>query len=380
MGGYFDWAATSPICDEALRAYAQTAVTYPGNPSAVHSAGRQAATCLKGLRERCASVLGCRPENLYFTSGGTESDSIVLNSALQVLSPGQIIISKSEHPAIRQYAPVLRRFGWQVTELPCPGGYASLKQLKQLLTPDTRFVFLMSVNNILGTIQDIEGAIGVCRDYSTTTGRPIHVHVDAVQAVGKIPVDFSNLKADSMAISAHKFMGPRGCGILINTDSSLSALSVGGGQESGLRPGTENLPAIAAMTAALQKAVAGLDESSRRATELNAYARKSLTEAGFEILSPADPNLGRCSPFILNVCSNAIPSEVLVRMLSDRGFFISAGSACNNNSRKKTPGLTELGFRPAQAATSVRISTGPLTTMQQMQELCSAMADCLKGF
>lgn len=375
---YFDWAATSPMCSESIEAYSNAASSFFGNPSSVHAEGQKARQMLDLQRSKCASLLGCRPSELYFTSGGTESDSIILNSALMSVNPGNIIISKGEHSAIKQYERSLKQLGWTVSYLPCPKGYASPADLASLLRPDTRFVFIMLVNNILGTIEDIDSMVKVCREYEKTAGRRIHIHVDAVQACGKIPIRLDELGIDSAAFSAHKFCGPRGVGMLFLRNPAIQPISPGGGQEKGLRPGTENLPGICAMAAALELECGSMEKSLGLARKIREKAEKMLSSGGFELLSPQSDSGKAFSPYIINVSTRTVPSEVFSRVMSDREFCISSGSACNNNSRKKTEGLSELGFSASQAGTSIRVSFGCSTTIQQMEKLCTAMISVLK--
>lgn len=370
---YFDWAATSPMSEEAIEDYCQTAREFYANPSASHTAGAAAGKKLSECRKKASELLGCEPEDLYFTGGGTESDSIILNSALLSVNPGHIIISKAEHSAILQYEKTLQQKGWTISYLPCPKGYANPEDLKKLLTPQTRYVFIMIVNNILGTIEDLKGLVSVCRDYEKATGRKIHFHADAVQACGKIPFDFKALGIDSAAIAAHKFCGPRGVGILINRNRTIKALSPGGGQEKGLRPGTENLAGISSMVCALGHAVRNMEENSEKVMELRSCAEKILAGNGFTILSPSTGSGLPFSPYILNASTDSIPSEVFVRVVSDSGFCISAGSACNNNSKKKVEGLGSLGFSSQLADTSFRISFGFPSTVESTRRLCETL-------
>lgn len=373
--GYFDWAASSPISENALKRYLTCARRFYANPSAAHMAGMEAKQELSSCRKTIASLLRCAESQVFFTSGGTESDSIIMNSFLLSRNPGEILISNAEHSAVKQHARTLTALGWTVRFIPCPKGYVDSQALKCLLSPSTRLVALMLVNNILGTISDVQGAVRIIREHEKAIGRKIHIHTDAVQACGKIQTSFRTLGVDSMAIAAHKFCGPRGIGVLVNSNPAIQTLSSGGGQEGGLRPGTENLPAISAMTTALSDAIENLEPHHQMAFRLHRLAAESLAGFGFEILSPVT---GAFSPYILNVSTRRIPSEVFVRMMSDKGFFISAGSACNNNSRKKAESLADLGFSPAQAACSVRLSWGFSSTEDELGRLCNAMGAAIR--
>lgn len=372
---YFDWAATSPISENAIKEYVQTAQNFIGNPSAAHKLGFEAKEKLTSCRNEVARLLNVAPATIYFTSGGTESDSIILNCALNNVSTGKILYTKAEHAAVSAYCGALKQRGWITQAIASPKGFIDLEKLEASLTSDTRYVFIMLVNNVLGSINDLQKAVQIIRSYEKTIGRHIHVHTDAVQALGKIHFDLKALDVDSAAFSAHKFQGPRGVGILYNKSMSIKALSSGGGQELGLRPGTENLSGIASMTIALKDSIENLDQHYAKVMKLNKLAREELTKIGFKVLSPMD----NCSPYILDVCSLKIPSEVFVRVLSDKGYCLSAGSACNNNSKKKgEAGLQNLGFSSLEASTSIRISFGYETEEEDLLNLINTMNKTLQ--
>ncbi|MBO4409399.1 MAG: aminotransferase class V-fold PLP-dependent enzyme, partial [Spirochaetales bacterium] len=238
---YFDWTATAPMSPKAIEAYTDAATNYIGNPSSTHPLGTEAKERLEKEREAVATLLKTKAQNIYFTCGGTESNAIVLSSLLNSPSPGEIVTTGIEHAAILEWKKALESHGWKFTALRCPGGYLDPQALKEALNPKVRMVAFMKVNNVAGTVLDTQALVRVVRDYEKTAGRAIHIHCDAVQALGKIPF-FPELEdMDSAAFSAHKFRGPRGVGILYNRNKALSALSRGGGQEKGLRAGTENL-------------------------------------------------------------------------------------------------------------------------------------------
>ncbi len=227
----------------------------------------------------------------------------------------------------------------------------------------------MLVNNTVGTIQDIGAIRSAVRRFESESGQPpIHIHSDATQALGKIDVDLAHLGVDSASFSAHKFHGPRGVGILYNTKASTQSLSRGGGQERGLRAGTENLPAIAAMVTALEEAIGALEENRRTVTALNTLLRSRLRE--LPIITPEEQS----SPYILTIAIPSLPSEVGERMLSDRGFSVSAGSACSHNVRQKgamVHNAMRLDSRLAES--SLRISLSPDNTTEECEALAEAI-------
>jgi cysteine desulfurase len=365
---YFDNAATTPMSLEALQTYEKTATEYIGNPSALHKEGLEAKALLQQCRSSIANLLEVPSQSLVFTSGATESNSIILNNLVWTQRPGQVILSGIEHPSVAEYARLLRQLGWIVTSLNAPEGFVRTEDLKAALTDQTRLVICMLVNNVVGSIQNISELVGVVREYQTKTGRKIHFHTDAVQALGKIPFSLTGLNVDSASFSAHKFNGPRGIGILYTINPGLQSLSRGGEQENGLRPGTENLPAIAAMTTALENAFSSMEDHLRNVNEINALLRSELSE--FTILSPQKDS----SPYILNLSVAPLPSEVFARILYDNGFCISSGSACSNNSKQKGETvLSSMLIHSSDAKSSIRLSLGFNTTLPEARELSTAI-------
>lgn len=376
---YFDWTSTSPVSSEALKEYCKTSENYYGNPSSTHKAGLEAKAKLEECRRRFASVLKVQPANLYFTSGGTEADSIVIQSLLNNPSPGEVLFTAVEHAAVLENKAILEKHGWKVTLLGCPDGYLSLDALKKALNPSVRMVCIMKVNNVTGTIMDTKEAVKIIRDYSAQIGKYIHIHCDAVQALGKIQFYPSEEGFDSAAFSSHKFSGPRGVGALWCTRTAVQSLSKAGGQESGLRGGTENLPAIAAMTVALENCIADLHCHYDYVVSLRKKVESCATELGFKLLSPASDSGKEFSPYILALSVRPIPSEVFLRVMSDKGFCLSAGSACSANTRGKAEQVLQaMGIRPEDRMSAIRISLSYLNTEEEVEMLCSALKETYK--
>lgn len=365
---YFDWTATTPVSEHALDVYCRTSKDFPGNPSSTHPLGRQALTELEKCRISVASHIKAKPSEIYFTSGGTESDAIVLSSLLNNLTPGEVIVSGIEHSAVLEYRTILEKSGWKFTVLKCDKGYLDPLVLENALNEKVRMVCVMAVNNVTGTIQDIDGITRTVRDFEKKTGRKIHIHCDAVQALTKIPFEVGDL--DSAAFSAHKFFGPRGVGFLYCRNKALLSLSRGGGQEKGLRPGTENLPAIAAMTAALDDAMAEMDQNFRKVSEYRTIIENVCAEKGYGILSPSGQSQNSFSPYILCISVRNLPSEVFLRMMADKGFCLSAGSACSSNSRGKAESvLTMMNIPSRDRMSAVRISFSGRNTIEEVRQL-----------
>lgn len=378
---YFDWTATSPMSERAIAQYADCARTYIGNPSSTHQLGAMASQRLEEERRLTASMIGARPRDVFFTSGGTESDSIVLSSLLKSPTPGEVIATGIEHSAVLEWRKTLESQGWTFRTIPCPGGYLSLDALEGAIGERTRMVCIMKVNNVTGTIQDTKGAAEVVRRKAAQYGRPIHLHCDAVQALGKIPFRLDEEDLDSAAFSAHKFNGPRGVGVLYSRNPSVTALSRGGGQEKGLRPGTENLAGICAMNAALEDATAALEERSREILVFRGKIEDTLREVGIRMISPSCRSDLAFSPYILCASVNPVPSEVFLRVMSDKGFCLSAGSACSSNAKGKAEGvLAAMNVEPMDRRSSIRISFGSGTTEEEVDLLCEALEQTYKEF
>lgn len=372
---YFDWAATSPMSDRSLDIYVETAKTYRGNPSSLHKDGKDAARFLQQERNKTARLLGASSKQIIYTGGATESNAIVCNSLLWRRSPGRVIISAIEHDSILQYRHVLESKGFDVVFVPAPGGYVAPRDIAEKLTEHTNMVCVMLVNNVLGTVQDIKGIASAIRSFQATTGRPIHFHCDGVQGIGKMQVNVSSLDIDSASFSAHKFQGPRGTGILYQRGETLQPLSRGGGQEFGLRAGTEHVAAIAAMNAALEDTLSNLEHRIVHAANLRRVFEQELARFNtVSLISPPCDGPGEIVPNICTIAVDAIPSEVFTRILFDKGFCVSSGSACSNNTPKKGETLlAACQVSPDRASSAIRISFGHTTTEDEIRMLAQTI-------
>ena len=366
---YFDSAATTCMSPEALQTYQEVATTYIGNPSSVHQEGVKAKQFLSQTREQIASLLGIQSSNIIFTSGSSEANALVFNSLIWRMQKQEIIMSNIEHPSVKEYAQLLKHLGWKVVALNAPNGCIDPKDLKNVLNKNTRLVSLMLVNNVTGSIQDIQGMVEIVRAFEEENGgRKIHFHTDATQALGKIDFSLTALGVDSASFSAHKFHGPRGVGFLYNTDPALMSLSRGGMQEGGLRAGTENLAGIGAMYTALEQSLRMREEHHDKVLMLNSLLRNQLSF--LPMLSSAE----HCSPYILTFAFPKLPSEVFSRMLYDQGFCVSSGSACSSNAKQKGDStLSAMGFSASLYKSSIRISFSYHTTMDEVEDLIKAI-------
>ncbi|MCL2264641.1 MAG: aminotransferase class V-fold PLP-dependent enzyme [Treponema sp.] len=379
---YFDWAASAPCLN------AETQAPF-GNPSSQHSEGRAAKQALEDARQRAASVLNVPSNTLYFTSGGTESNSIALFSNLMRRSKGRVISSLAEHASIREAMETLDRMGKPVGGISVDStGRVTADTLTRALNQfgDTRFVSIMAVNNETGAITDINSLSGILRSQKT----PIHFHCDLVQAVGKIPFNISDWDIDSASISAHKIGAPRGIGLLY-LKKPAEVFYTGGGQENGIRGGTENTQGATALAGCLfgigsdECGVRNEGVSDRIKIEyLKAKSRwnkliDGLSSFGRCSLIPQERKIDddRFSPFILQAAFNDIPGEVMARALDDLGFAVSTGSACSSSSPER-PVLAAMGLNEKLRIEGIRISQGWSTTDEDIDALLAGIGEVLK--
>lgn len=372
---YLDWAATAPVSPEALEEYLRTSRDYPGNPSSLHRDGKDARGALEDRRARLATLMGCRPERIAFTSGGTESDGMALLSLLRRPAPGSLVISSIEHPAVFEQAAILERLGWKVRRVdPGPDGRIDPGAVADACGPDTVLAAVMAVNNETGAVQPLAG-IRRALDEAARGGRRIRLHTDAVQAFGKVPFDPESEGSDSAALSAHKIRGPRGVGALY-LRTPIDPLAAGGGQEGGIRSGTENLAGISAFVCAASDAVSSLEVNLARARALSDRLLEHLRQVPDARPLPEGRTAGddRYSPWILSLTLPGLPGETAVRILSDSGFAVSTGSACSSSRRKRRV-LETMGVPEALAFSAIRVSLGPTTTEAEIDSFAQALRD-----
>ena len=371
---YFDNAATTPLSPSAARAYCESASLFPGNPSSLHRLGQKAKAELERIREHIATMLGVEARNLIFTSGATESISLFFSSLLW-MEKGTIVVSRIEHEAVGSWMPYLKKAGWNIVKLRARGGFVSPEELYASLTPDTKVVAIMAVNNVVGSIQDTEALVECVRRYERENGRKILYFSDSVQALGKTGLDLKGSDVDGASFSAHKINGPRGVGMLYaKNPEMIRPIAAAGGQEKGHRGGTENLAGIAAFDAALTEWMENRKSDEERITIYNRTIRESLEKLGIPILSPENS-----TPYILSV-EAPLPSEVFTRMLMDKGICISSGSACSNNAKGKSEGILEaMGIQNKRAKKAIRISMGRDTTEEDVAALIRAFGEVING-
>ena len=383
---YFDWAATAPADEDIAREALAYSLEHWANPSSIHDAGSDARKALEADRERCAKALGVNPKEIYFTSGGTEGDHIPLVSVLSRPQRGSVLISSIEHPAMREMGKALANTGWKLITVPSDkNGFVRSEAIINALQSDTVFVGVMAVNNETGAVQDIPAIAAALDEWGKGRRRP-HLHVDCVQAAGKIPLDLASCHIDSASISAHKIGGPRGIGILY-LKKEITAFLRGGGQERSIRSGTENLFGAHAMALCLEKyAIRKENKESMDRYDLQCQYTASFLDAlkgikGCSILPSARTDFpdSAYSPWIVQAAFPGIPGQVMERALSAKGFYISTGSACSSGHHDR-PVLDAMGVSAKEKESAVRFSFGSATTKKAMDELLEAVREVTAAF
>jgi cysteine desulfurase len=373
---YLDWASTALIRPEIVPTISSALLSFQGNPSSVHSMGKKAREQIDISRQLCADLLGTKTDQLVFTSGGTESNTIILSSLFLRKPGGHIILSAIEHPSIYEYSEKLKKYGFDVDFIkPDKNGIIDPFKLGLFLKPNTIFVSIMSVNNETGAIQKIKEIVSIIRTYEQKNGRLIHLHTDAVQTLGKIPFNPILYNIDSASFSAHKIGGIKGIGMLY-LKKPISVLSQGGGQENSIRPGTENTAGIISFSIAMEISYRDLEQNLNHTAKLRVLLHRELEKIhGIKLLFKNNNNENeKYSPYITSATVAPIPGEVLIRILSDKGYMLSTGSACSSRNRKKQIRvLTSSGVSEKDAAGSIRISIGWSTTESDILNFCSTL-------
>ena len=371
MQAYLDNSATTPLCDEAKRWMRRAMDDCWGNPSSLHEVGLKAEALLEESRAAVAKALRCKPAELRFTSGGTEANNLALfGTAKAGRNPGRrVLVSAVEHPSVMKAAEQLAREGFDVRQIPVDRfGKISLEAFRQLLTDDTCLVSVMAVNNELGTIEPIaETAAELKRQKSRAL-----LHVDAVQAFGKLPLSPAKIGCDLMTVSAHKIHGPKGAGALwVRPGVSILPHTFGGEQESTLRPGTEPMVAIAGFGGAATRLAP--EQHLPRVTALrDAFVAELKNEPGVTVNSADD-----ALPYIIHLSLPGLPAEAVLNFLSDRGIYVSSGSACAKGHR--SPVLAAAGLAVPLADAALRVSLSAETSAEELSFALDGIRAALKS-
>ncbi|MFS8910368.1 cysteine desulfurase [Synechococcus sp. H60.3] len=372
---YFDHSATTPPRPEVIEAMGLAMQESWGNPSSLHGWGERAAMAMERARQQVAELLNCEPETLLFTSGGTESNNLALFGVAQRYStPQHLIISSVEHASVENAACWLQAQGWEVTRLPVnSAGQVDPQTLIQALQPNTALVSIIHGQNEVGSLQPIAELSRLCRQAG------VLFHTDAVQTVGRIPLDLAQLPVDLLSLSGHKLYGPQGVGALyVRPGVELQPLLRGGGQERRLRAGTQGIPAIVGLGVAAALAAQELEQETARLRQLQRQLAQLLASVpGLRLTGPSD--LEQRLPHHLSYCTAAIPGHVLVREMSRQGIAISAGSACSSGQRIPSRILLAMGYSEAEALGSIRLSLGKATTQAAVEQVARSLQALLRS-
>lgn len=368
---YADHHATTPLNEEALEAM-QPWLSAPANASSIHAFGRAARRAVEEARENVARAIGADAAEIVFTSGGTESDNLAVRGGARAAREkdpvrARVVVSAAEHPAVRDAALGLGRDGFSVEEIGCVGrGVPAAEDVTSALSPETALVSLVLANNETGAVnQELAEVARPAR------AGGVLVHTDAVQAVGKIPVDVRALGVDLLSLTGHKFGGPKGAGALfVREGIRVLPLLVGGGQEKGRRSGTENVLAIVGLGAAIRAAVARLSEEGARLGALRDRFEKDLSSACAPVrLNLSDGPPGSRLPTVTSATFPGADAEALLAALDLEGIAVSTGSACATGTTKPSRVLLALGLSVAEARSTLRFSFGRTTNGAEIDRL-----------
>lgn len=375
---YADNAATTKISQTAMKAMISAMENSYGNPSSIHQIGMAANDALQTEREQIARCLGCMPKEIFFTSGGTESDNQAIVSAAMLgakQNKRHIISTAFEHHAVLHTLRRLKEQGFEIQLLDVGAeGNITAAQVEEAIRPDTCLVTVMFANNEIGSVLPIAEIGEVCRAHG------VLFHTDAVQAAGHIPVNVKKQNIDMLSLSAHKFHGPRGIGALyVKRGIELTSLMEGGGQERGKRPGTENLPAIMGMAAALKEECTLMEQNEAKVTAMRDRLIQGLSQIPYSILNGSRE---KRLPGNVNFCFEGVSGESLLLLLDSRGICASSGSACASGALDPSHVLLSLGLAPEIAQGSLRISLDISNTEEEidyMLEVIPQVVEQLRG-
>jgi cysteine desulfurase NifS len=369
---YLDHNATTPLDPEVLQAMLPYLQDDFGNPSSVHTTGNRARKAVETARRSVASLLNCTARRIIFTSGGSEANNLAIRGTLKAMGSktGHLITTTIEHPATLQPFKDLAKQGFSVTRLPVNSqGLIDPDELARIITTDTLLISIMLANNEFGTIQPIKKLAAIARKHN------VLFHTDAVQGVSKIGMDVQDLDIDLLSISAHKMYGPKGVGVLyIKKGVKIAPLIEGGGQELGIRSGTENVPSIIGFGKACELAFQRLQSGASKKT---ATLRDYLFEKVITKIPEAQRNgsITACLPNTLNITLPGIRGESLVLLLDQKGISLSAGSACKSGNTNPSHALLALGLSEDEAHCTVRFSLGISTTKEDIDYTINALEE-----
>ncbi len=371
---YMDHSATSPVDPEVFEAMKPYFIDSFGNASTLYSLGREGKKAMESAREEVASIIGAEPKEIIFTSGGTESDNIaILGTAYKLKNKGNhIITSDIEHPAVDETCKYLEKNGFNVTYLPVYNdGIVKIKDLEDAITDKTILITIMHANNEIGTIQPISEIGKIARE------NKIYFHTDAVQTVGKIPVNVKELNVDMLSLSAHKLYGPKGIGALyLRQGVRIEPIMHGGGHEKGIRPGTENVPGIVGLGKACSIAKENLQRDAQKLTSLRDMLIDGVLAENED--SYLNGHRTKRLPNNANFRFTGIEGESLILHLDAKGIATSTGSACSSIKLEPSHVLMAIGLKEVEAHGSLRISLGNENTEEDIEYTLTAIKEVVE--
>lgn len=367
---YLDYCATTPVHSSVLNAMLRVLDADFGNPSSLHWAGKDVRDVMAQSRLDVANGLGCRPEEIVFTSGATEADNLALFGTLRLYprNEAHLITSAIEHHAILHAARRLEQEGYGVTYLPVDEhGLVDPEDVRKALRPQTKLISIMSINNEIGSIQPLAEIGGLARAHG------VRFHTDAVQAVGLFDVNVDELNTDLLSLSAHKIYGPKGIGALyVRSGTELAPMMFGGPQEHSLRAGTENVPGIVGLGAAMNLVREHRAEERVRLMMLRQYLVSRLRALGPGVIVNGGEETS--APHVVSVSFTGVDAEMMQIRLNDDGIAVSLGSACNSKSIEPSHVLTAMHLSQEQIESTLRISLGMPTTKDELDILLDAVS------
>ncbi len=371
---YLDNAATTRTAPEVVEAMLPYLTEQYGNPSAIYSLGSAGKKAINEARRTIAAAIGAKPEEIYFTAGGTEADNWALKAAAECCAGKgrHIITTKIEHHAVLHACGYLEKNGYEVTYLDVDrDGILDSEALKEAIRPDTVLISVMFANNEIGTIQPIREIGAIARE------RGILFHTDAVQAFGQIPIDVEEMHIDMLSASAHKLNGPKGTGMLyIRSGLKIRSFIHGGAQEKGVRAGTENVPGIVGFAAAVRRALSRMEEKAGRERELRDYLIRRIE--GEIPYCRLNGHREKRLPGNVNISFRFIEGESLLIMLDMRGVCASSGSACTSGSLDPSHVLLAIGLEHEEAHGSLRMTLSEENTQEELDEVVGHLAEIVQ--
>ncbi|UNP75609.1 IscS subfamily cysteine desulfurase [Bacillus nitratireducens] len=364
---YLDYAATTPMSEEALETYIQATKTYFGNEQSLHDIGGSASSLLKVCRETFAEMIGGKEQGVFFTSGGSESNYLAIQSLLNARNEKHIITTPMEHASIRSYFQSLQSQGYTITEIPVDkSGLIHVADLEAAITENTVLASIQHGNSEIGTVQNIAEIGALLKKYN------VLFHSDCVQTFGKLPIDVTAMKIDSLSVSAHKIYGPKGVGACyINPQTRWEQIFPGTSHEKGFRPGTVNVPGIAAFLTAAEHILKNQKKESFRFQELRSYFLKQLQTLPLEI--EVEGHSTSCLPHIIGVTIKRIEGQYTMLECNRHGIAISTGSACQVGKQEPSKTMLAIGKTYEEAKQYVRFSFGHHTTKEQIDTTIHAL-------